>query len=62
MYHDQTRIALKLLKFKRIIYTTLGTPIRFVSVAHGTAYDIAGRWVADAENFKMALRYAARVR
>jgi 4-hydroxythreonine-4-phosphate dehydrogenase len=62
MYHDQTRIALKLLKFKKIIYTTLGTPIHFVSVAHGTAYDIAGKWVADADNFKMALRYGGRIR
>ena len=62
MYHDQTRIALKLLKFKKIIYTTLGTPIHFVSVAHGTAYDIAGKWVADAENFTLALQYAAKVR
>jgi 4-hydroxy-L-threonine phosphate dehydrogenase PdxA len=61
MYHDQTRIALKLLKFKKIIYTTLGTPIHFVSVAHGTAYDIAGKWIADADNFKSALRYAGRV-
>ena len=61
MYHDQTRIALKLLKFKKIIYTTLGIPIHFVSVAHGTAYDIAGKWVADADNFKAALRYAGRV-
>jgi 4-phospho-D-threonate 3-dehydrogenase / 4-phospho-D-erythronate 3-dehydrogenase len=62
MYHDQTRIALKLLRFKRIIYTTLGTPIHFVSVAHGTAYDIAGKWMADADNFKIALKYAAKVR
>jgi len=62
MYHDQTRIALKLLKFKRIIYTTLGIPIRFFSVAHGTAYDIAGKWVAEADNFKLALRYAGRSR
>jgi 4-phospho-D-threonate 3-dehydrogenase / 4-phospho-D-erythronate 3-dehydrogenase len=61
MYHDQTRIALKILKFKRIIYTTLGTPIQFVSVAHGTAYDIAPRWRADAENFKLALRYAGKI-
>ena len=62
MYHDQTRIALKLLKFKKIIYTTLGIPIHFVSVAHGTAYDIAGKWVAEADNFRLALRYAERVR
>ncbi len=62
MYHDQTRIALKLLRFKRIIYTTLGTPMHFVSVAHGTAYDIAAKWIADPGNFKLALRFAAKVR
>ncbi|MBN2437651.1 MAG: 4-hydroxythreonine-4-phosphate dehydrogenase PdxA [Deltaproteobacteria bacterium] len=62
MYHDQTRIAIKLLKFKKIIYTTLGIPTHFFSVAHGTAYDIAGKGVADPGNFKLALRYAGRVR
>lgn len=62
MYHDQTRIALKLLSFKKVIYTVLGTPIHFVSVAHGTAYDIAGKGIADESNFKLALKYAAKVR
>jgi 4-phospho-D-threonate 3-dehydrogenase / 4-phospho-D-erythronate 3-dehydrogenase len=62
MYHDQTRIALKLLSFKKVIYTVLGTPIQFVSVAHGTAYDIAGKGIADESNFKLALKYAAKVR
>ncbi|MBW2307280.1 MAG: 4-hydroxythreonine-4-phosphate dehydrogenase PdxA [Deltaproteobacteria bacterium] len=62
MYHDQTRIAMKLLRFKKIIYTTLGTSLNFVSVAHGTAYDIAGKGIADPDNFKQALRYGARVR
>lgn len=62
MYHDQTRIAMKLIRFKKIIYITLGTPINFVSVAHGTAYDIAGKGLADANNFKQALRYSAKVR
>jgi len=62
MFHDQTRIAMKLVSFKKIIYTVLGTSIQFVSVAHGTANDIAGKGIADAGNFKQALRYAGRVR
>jgi len=62
MFHDQTRIAMKLVSFRKIIYTVLGTPIQFVSVAHGTANDIAGKGIADAGNFKQALRYAGRIR
>jgi 4-hydroxythreonine-4-phosphate dehydrogenase len=62
MFHDQTRIAMKLVSFKKIIYTVLGTSIQFVSVAHGTANDIAGKGIADADNFKQALRYAGRIR
>ena len=62
MYHDQTRIAMKLVSFKKIIYTVLGISIPFVSVAHGTANDIAGQGIADADNFKQALRYAGSIR
>jgi 4-hydroxythreonine-4-phosphate dehydrogenase len=62
MFHDQTRIAMKLVSFKKIIYTVLGTSIQFLSVAHGTANDIAGKGIADAGNFKGALRYASRIR
>jgi len=62
MFHDQTRIAMKLISFKKIIYTILGTSIQFVSVAHGTANDIAGKGIADAGNFKLALEHAGRIK
>src|SRR5690606_30431786 len=47
MYHDQGHIALKLLGWKEAVNVTAGLPIVRTSVAHGTAYDIAGRGVAD---------------
>jgi len=47
---------------EKIIYTVLGTSIQFVSVAHETANDIAGKGISDAGNFKQALRYAGRIR
>ena len=47
MYHDQGLIPFKLLHFKDGVNVTLGLPIVRTSVDHGTAYDIAGRGVAD---------------
>ena len=46
MYHDQGQIALKLLGFERGV-TILGGSIPIATPAHGTAYDIVGRGVAD---------------
>ena len=43
MYHDQGHIAAKLLAPRRIAGLTIGTPILFSSVAHGSALDIAGK-------------------
>src|SRR5262249_25542751 len=43
MYHDQGHIALKLLTGLAAVNVTLGLPIVRTSVAHGTAYDIAGK-------------------
>lgn len=43
MVHDQGHIAAKTLAFDRTAGMTIGTPIVFSSVAHGSAYDIAGR-------------------
>jgi 4-hydroxythreonine-4-phosphate dehydrogenase len=42
MYHDQGHIAAKLLATNRTAGMTIGTPILFSSVAHGSALDIAG--------------------
>jgi 4-hydroxy-L-threonine phosphate dehydrogenase PdxA len=43
MYHDQGHIAAKLLAPNGAAALTIGTPIRFASVAHGSALDIAGQ-------------------
>lgn len=59
MYHDQGLIPLKLLHFSDGVNITLGLPIVRTSVDHGTAYDIAGRGLADPSSLKAALRTAA---
>lgn len=58
MYHDQGLIPLKLLHFSNAVNVTLGLPIIRTSVDHGTAYDIAGRGLADPSSFKEAVRTA----
>jgi 4-hydroxythreonine-4-phosphate dehydrogenase len=47
MLHDQGHIAAKLLAQNATAALTIGTPILFSSVAHGSAHDIAGKGVAD---------------
>jgi 4-hydroxythreonine-4-phosphate dehydrogenase len=47
MLHDQGHIATKLLAQNAAAALTIGTPILFASVAHGTGHDIAGKGVAD---------------
>jgi 4-hydroxythreonine-4-phosphate dehydrogenase len=47
MLHDQGHIAAKLLAPHATIALTIGTPILFSSVAHGSAHDIAGKGIAD---------------
>jgi 4-hydroxythreonine-4-phosphate dehydrogenase len=59
MYHDQGHIALKLRSGWRCVNITAGLPIVRTSVAHGTAYDIAGKGVADPASLGAAARVAA---
>jgi 4-hydroxythreonine-4-phosphate dehydrogenase len=61
MYHDQGLIPLKLLHFSNAVNVTLGLPIIRTSVDHGTAYDIAGRGIADPSSLKAAIRMAAEI-
>jgi len=61
MYHDQGHIALKLLGGLRAVNISAGLPLVRTSVAHGTAYDIAGRGLADATSLIEAARVAARL-
>lgn len=59
MYHDQGHIALKLLGMHRAVNITAGLPIVRTSVAHGTAFDIAGHGRADPSSLIEAIRVAA---
>jgi 4-hydroxythreonine-4-phosphate dehydrogenase len=60
-YHDQGLIPVKLLAFGRAVNVTLGLPIVRTSVDHGTAFDIAGRGVADPSSLIAATLLAARL-
>lgn len=61
MYHDQGHIALKLLTGLAAVNVTLGLPIVRTSVAHGTAYDIAGKGIADPQSLLEAARVAGQL-
>jgi 4-hydroxythreonine-4-phosphate dehydrogenase len=61
MYHDQGHIALKLLGGLLAVNISVGLPLVRTSVAHGTAYDIAGKGIADARSLIEAVRVAARL-
>ncbi|RUM42138.1 MAG: 4-hydroxythreonine-4-phosphate dehydrogenase PdxA, partial [Desulfurobacterium sp.] len=58
MYHDQGLIPIKLLGFGNSVNVTLGLPVVRTSVDHGTAYDIAGKGLANPESFKTAIKVA----
>ena len=60
-YHDQGLIPIKLLAFDEAVNVTIGLPIIRTSVDHGTAFDIAGKGVADHTNMIHAIRHAARL-
>jgi 4-hydroxythreonine-4-phosphate dehydrogenase len=60
-YHDQGLIPVKLLAFGQAVNVTLGLPIVRTSVDHGTAFDIAGKGVADPESMVAAVLLAARL-
>jgi 4-hydroxythreonine-4-phosphate dehydrogenase len=60
-YHDQGLVPVKLVAFGRAVNVTLGLPIVRTSVDHGTAFDIAGRGVADPSSLVHAVLLAARL-
>lgn len=61
MYHDQGHIALKLLGMHKAVNVTLGLPIVRTSVAHGTAFEIAGKGSADPTSLLRAVAVAERL-
>lgn len=61
MYHDQGQIALKLMGFERGVTVTAGLATIITTPAHGTAYDIAGRGVANTTAFEYAYQIATKI-
>jgi 4-hydroxythreonine-4-phosphate dehydrogenase len=61
MYHDQGMIPVKLLNFGKAVNITIGIPIIRTSPAHGTAFDITGRNIADASGMKSAISTAIKM-
>jgi 4-hydroxythreonine-4-phosphate dehydrogenase len=59
MYHDQALVPLKALHFEDGVNVTLGLPIIRTAPDHGTAFDIAGRDMADPRPLAAAIRMAA---
>ena len=61
MYHDQALIPLKALDFDQGVNVTLGLPIVRTSPDHGTAFDIAGKGIADPGAMIAAIRMAGQM-
>ncbi len=61
LYHDQGLIPVKLMAFDRAVNTTIGLPFIRTSPDHGTAFDIAGKGIADPQSMKMAIQLAAEL-
>ncbi|UCF00423.1 MAG: 4-hydroxythreonine-4-phosphate dehydrogenase PdxA [Planctomycetota bacterium] len=61
MYHDQGMIPVKLLAFEEAVNVTIGIPIIRTSPAHGTAFDIAGKNLANPASIKSAIKTAIQM-
>lgn len=61
MYHDQGLGPLKMIAFEKGVNITLGLPFIRTSPDHGTAYDIAGKGIANPESMKEAIKIAVRM-
>ena len=61
MYHDQGLIPVKYMGIEKGVNVTLGLPLLRTSPDHGTAFDIAGKGVADASSLMEAIRMARQL-
>lgn len=61
MYHDQALIPIKTIDFAGGVNVTLGLPFIRTSPDHGTAFDIAGKGIADATSLIAALKMAGQM-
>jgi 4-hydroxythreonine-4-phosphate dehydrogenase len=60
-YHDQAMIPVKCLSFGEAVNVTLGLPFIRTSVDHGTAFDIAGKGLAEHSSMMAAIKLAAEL-
>ncbi len=60
MYHDQSHIAIKTVAFERIVGLIIGTPLVVATVGHGTAFEIAGKGIANPGPMTEAIKLVAR--
>jgi 4-hydroxythreonine-4-phosphate dehydrogenase len=61
MFHDQGQIAIKLMGFSKGVTVQGGLPVPITTPAHGTAYDISGQGVANAQAMTNAFQIACRM-
>ncbi|MDR4508703.1 MAG: 4-hydroxythreonine-4-phosphate dehydrogenase PdxA [Candidatus Brocadiaceae bacterium] len=61
LYHDQGAIPLKLHAFETGVNITMGIPFVRTSPDHGTAYDIAGKGIANPRSMKEAIKMAVKM-
>ncbi len=61
LYHDQATIPVKALSFNSGVNVTLGLPLIRTSVDHGTAFEIAGKGIAEASSMAAAIALAAEL-
>lgn len=61
MYHDQGQIATKLLGFERGVTLHGGMPVPVATCAHGTAFDIAGKGIAQPTALRAAFDVVCRI-
>ena len=61
MYHDQGHGPVKVLGIEAGVNITVGLPVIRTSVDHGTAFDIAGKAIADSRSMVEALHQAAEM-
>ena len=61
MYHDQGMVAIKMYGFGSAVNFTAGLPVPRTSPDHGTAFDIAGRGLANEKSMKEAIQLAVQL-
>lgn len=62
MYHDQAHMPIKLIAFDHITAFTVGIPLLFCSVGHGSALDIAGKGIASPNSLLASIRLLSNAR